>query len=41
MDWQVAQQLLSIVAESEESKRNLMPSLAESLSYARIWAEST
>jgi TPR repeat protein len=41
MDWQVAQQLLSIVAEPEESKRNLLPSLAESLSYARIWAEST
>lgn len=32
MDWQVAQQLLSIVAEPEESKRNLLPSLAESLS---------
>jgi TPR repeat protein len=41
MDWQVAQQLLSIVAEPEESKRNLLPPLAESLSYARIWAEST
>jgi TPR repeat protein len=41
MDWQVAQQLLSLVAEAEESKRNLLPPLAESLSYARIWAEST
>jgi hypothetical protein len=41
MDWRVAQQLLSIVAEPEESKQNLLPALAESLSYARIWAEST
>jgi len=40
-DWQVAQQLLTIVAESEESKQNLLPALAESLSYARIWAETT
>ncbi len=41
MDWRVAQQLLSIVAEPEESKQNLLPALAESLSYARIWGEST
>jgi hypothetical protein len=41
MDWRVAQQLLSIVAEPEESKQDLLPALAESLSYARIWAEST
>jgi len=41
MDWRVAQQLLSIVAEPEESKQNLLPALAESLSYARIWAETT
>ena len=41
MDWRVAQQLLSIVAEPEQSKQNLLPALAESLSYARIWAEST
>jgi hypothetical protein len=41
MDWRVAQQLLTIVAESEESKQNLLPALAESLSYARIWAETT
>lgn len=41
MDWQVAQQLLNIVAETQESKQALLPSLAESLSYARIWAETT
>jgi hypothetical protein len=41
IDWRVAQQLLGIVAESEESKRKLLPALAESLSYARIWAETT
>lgn len=40
MDWQVAQQLLAIVAESKESKQSLLPALAESLSYARIWAET-
>lgn len=40
-DWQVARQLLTIVAESEESKQDLLPALAESLSYARIWAETT
>ena len=41
MDWRVAQQLLAIVAEPEESKQSLLPALAESLSYARIWAENT
>jgi hypothetical protein len=41
VDWQVARQLLAIVAEPEESKQNLLPALAESLSYARIWAENT
>jgi TPR repeat protein len=41
VDWQVAGQLLAIVAEPEESKQNLLPALAESLSYARIWAENT
>lgn len=40
IDWQVARQLLNIVAEPEESKQSLFPALAESLSYARIWAES-
>ena len=41
VDWQVARQLLTIVAEPEESKQSLLPALAESLSYARIWAEAT
>lgn len=41
LDWQVAKQFLRIVAEPEEWKRNLLPFLAESLSYARIWAETT
>lgn len=39
MDWQVAKQLLGIVSEPEEEKRRIFPLLAESLSYARIWAE--
>jgi hypothetical protein len=40
VDWQVAKQLLSIVSEPEEEKEKIRPLLGESLSYARIWAES-
>ncbi len=40
MDWQVAKQLLSVVAEPDEEKSAILPLLAESLSYARIWSES-
>jgi hypothetical protein len=39
MDCQVADQCLRIVGESDEEKRRFRLILAESLTYARIWAE--
>ncbi len=39
LDCQVADQALRIIGESDEEKNQLRPLLAESLSYARIWAE--
>jgi len=39
MDCQVADQLLKIVGESDEEKRQFRLILAESLTYARVWAE--
>jgi hypothetical protein len=40
LDWQVADQVLKIIGESDEEKQQVRPLLAESLSYARIWAEN-
>jgi hypothetical protein len=39
MDYQVADQALKTVGESDEEKRIFRPSFAASLTYARIWAE--
>jgi hypothetical protein len=39
MDFQVADQCLRIVGESDEEKRRFRLILAESLSFARIWSE--